>query len=627
MRKLPVGAEPLDGGVHFRVWAPEMNKVEVVQPGFSRELENEGNGYFSAWITEKGPGDFYRFRLNEAPLLLPDPASRFQPEGPHGPSQIIDPGSFPWSDEKWEGIRIEGQVIYEMHPGTFTAEGTWESAERELAELFSAGITVLEIMPVADFPGRFGWGYDGVDFFAPTRLYGTPDEFRHFVNRAHEIGLGVILDVVYNHSGPDGNYLPQFSKFYYSERYENEWGQPFNFDGENSGPVREFFIANACHWISEFHIDGLRIDAAHSMYDSSPEHILAELTRECRRSAGERSIVVISENEPQQSTMLRPPEQGGYGMDGAWNDDFHHCALVSLSGSREAYFTDYFGSPQEFISLLKWGYLYQGQYYSWQKKRRGEPTFGINPSRFIHFLDNHDQVANEAFGRRAYQRTSPSRFRALTALLLLAPNTPMLFQGQEFNASSPFLYFADHGPELAKLVREGRREFLSQFRSQASPEMVQAVPDPFDANTFESCKLDFTERQKNERIYAMHRDLLKLRRDEPALRIQRSGSLDGAVLGPSAFVLRFFGESEYPEDDRLLLVNLGALIYFSPAPEPLLAPPLGASWQVAWSSEDPRYGGGGTVPPLDPRERWVLAGETALLLAPTVASTNQRNRS
>jgi maltooligosyltrehalose trehalohydrolase len=507
-----------------------------------------------------------------------------------------------------------------MHIGTFTPEGSWASASRELPELHAAGITLIELMPVADFAGRFGWGYDGVNLFAPTRLYGRPDDFRRFVDHAHACGIGVILDVVYNHLGPDGNYLKQFSASYFSDRYTTDWGEAINYDGENSTPVREFFIANAGYWIEEFHLDGLRLDATQNIYDQSAHHVLAAIASRAREAAHPRSIVLVAENEPQDVHLVRPLNRGGYGLDALWNDDFHHSATVALTGRNEAYYTDYLGSPQEFISAIKWGYLYQGQRYKWQKQRRGTPTLDLQPATFINFIQNHDQVANSAGGLRCHELTSPGKYRAITALMLLAPGTPMLFQGQEFASSSPFLYFADHKGELAKLAGRGRAEFLAQFRSIATPEMQERLPDPADPETFKKSQLDFSQREDHATIYALHRDLLKLRREDPAFRAQRSRGLDGAVLGSEAFVLRFFAEDGA---DRLLVVNFGPDLHLDPAPEPLLAPPEGCLWKTLWSSEDPRYGGSGT-PELDSEENWRIPGQAAVALLPEKQQTRQR---
>src|SRR5438270_5734992 len=350
-------------------------------------------------------------------------------------------------------------------------------------------------MPVACFPGEFGWGYDGVSLYAPYQRYGTPDDFRSFIDYAHSIGLGVILDVVYNHLGPDGNYLTQYSDDYFHREHATEWGEAINFDGENSGPVRDFFAGNVEHWIREYHLDGLRFDATQSIFDKSREHILSEMARRARAAAGIREIILVAENEEQEAKIARARERGGYGFDALWNDDFHHSAMVALTGRRAAYYTDYFGSPQEFISAVKYGYLFQGQRYSWQKKRRGEPALGMPAESFVVFLQNHDQIANSATGLRLHALTSPGRWRAMTAYLLLMPGTPMLFQGQEFAASSPFLYFADHDPELARAVRRGRRQFLGQFPSIASPEAGDQLADPGDADSFRRSVLDPAERQ------------------------------------------------------------------------------------------------------------------------------------
>lgn len=617
-RRLPVGAEVLPGGgVHFRVWAPVSQKV-AVEIGSEMSLEGaqvvplqlEDEGYWSGRIETASAGMYYRYRLDSG--SFPDPASRFQPEGPHGPSQIVDPSTFSWTDHDWKGVSREGQVIYELHIGTFTKEGDWSAAVQHLPHLADLGITMIEVMPVADFPGRFGWGYDGVNLYAPTRLYGKPDDFRRFVDKAHSLGLGVILDVVYNHLGPDGNYVKQFSPHYFSETYNNEWGDALNFDGEYSAPVREYFVSNAGYWVDEYHCDGLRLDATQQIFDRSDTHLLTAIHAKCREAAGNRGIYIVGENETQHSRLVRPLQHGGYGLDSLWNDDFHHSAIVAMTGKNEAYYSDYHGSPQEFISAAKWGFLFQGQRYKWQKQRRGSPGLDLSPTNFVNFLQNHDQIANSLWGRRLHTLTSGGKMRALTALLLLGPNTPMLFQGQEFASGSPFLYFADHNPELAAAVAKGREEFLSQFPSIASEDVAALIPNPEKEETFLRCKLDFADREKNVEVLQCHRDLLRLRRDDPLLGKAERGNFDGAVLGPAAFVLRFFGRAQ---DDRLLLVNLGPQLHLDPAPEPLLAPPHGCLWQTHWASEDPRYGGSGT-PEVDSDENWRLPAEAAVLLTP-----------
>jgi len=533
----------------------------------------------------------------------------------------VDPALFRWTDHAWKGISPHGRVLYEMHIGTYTAEGNWDGAKRQLPALAETGITVLEIMPVAEFAGDFGWGYDGVFMFAPTRLYGTGDDFRRFVDRAHSLGLGVILDVVYNHFGPEGNCLEQYAFEYFTDRYETDWGKAINYDGKSSKPVREFFASNAAYWISEFHLDGLRLDATQNIYDSSKRHILAEISETARKAAApNRSILLVGENEPQHTRLVRPIADGGYGLDALWNDDFHHAARVAMTGRSEAYFTDYRGTPQELISAIKWGYLYQGQYYVWQDKPRGTPAFDLSARNFVTFIENHDQIANSSFGRRVHELTSPGRHRAMTALLLLSPPIPMLFQGQEFGAPQPFRYFADFAGELAKSVREGRVEFLKQFRNMLPPESQEALSDPADRAAFEECRLNPDEaRRENEPIFRLHKDLLRMRREDPVFQQQDSSAVHGAVIGPEALLLRFFGDDS---DDRLLIINLDRDVDLKPAPEPLLAPPAECEWELAWSSESPDYGGSGVLP-FNGLTEVRVPGQAAIVLRPKRMETSK----
>ncbi len=616
-RRLPVGAEVQPGGgVHFRCWASGRRQISLVLESGdghavgSFDMARDEDGYFTRFVADVGAGALYRYRLDGGEAY-PDPASRYQPRGPHGPSQVIDPSTYHWRDVRWRGLTLHGQVVYEMHVGTFTREGTWQSASRQLGELASLGVTAVEVMPVAEFPGRFGWGYDGVDLFAPSHLYGEPDDFRAFVDHAHAAGLGVLLDVVYNHLGPDGSYVREFSEHYFTDKYKNEWGDAINYDGACSRSVREFFVSNAGYWIDEYHLDGLRLDATQTILDGSREHVLAAITERVERAAPNRGVIVVGENEPQHVRLVRPRKEGGFGLDALWNDDFHHSAMVALTGRKEAYYTDYDGGPQELVSVAKRGYLYQGQTYAWQKKRRGTSTRGIAPSAFVNYLQNHDQVANSGRGERVDRLTGPGRLRAMTALLLLLPGTPMLFQGQEFAASSPFLYFADHVRPLADQVREGRREFLAQFPSLATPDMQACLADPGSLETFERCKLDLSERDSYVHVYNLHRDLLALRRADPVFSAQTS-DIDGAVLAPEAFVLRFFSDRA-EVGDRILIVNLGRDLRLAILPEPLLAPPDGMRWELLWSSEAPRYGACGSAP-IDSEEGWTLQGHAASVL-------------
>jgi maltooligosyltrehalose trehalohydrolase len=594
-RRYPIGAEPTSDGVHFRVWAPRRARVAVVSERVV-DLEREDDGYFSGLVAGMRAGARYKLRLDDEGDF-PDPASRFQPEGPHGPSEVIDPNAFRWTDSAWRGPDIKRQVIYELHVGLYTREGTYRALIDELDELARLGITCIELLPLAEFPGRFGWGYDGVDLFAPSHLYGRPDDLRALLDAAHARGLAVIHDVVYNHLGPDGNYLGCYSHDYVTKKYPNEWGDALNFEGPRA--VREFFVANARYWIDELHFDGLRLDATQSIHDASEPHILCEITRAVRAAAGSRSTLIVGENEPQHARMIHE-----YGLDMLWNDDFHHAARVATVGCDEAYFTDYGGTPQELVSAVKHGFLFQGQWYRWQKQRRGMLSRGLPRTACVAYIQNHDQVANSADGARIHTQTSPGRFRAITALTLLSPMTPMLFMGQEFASSKPFLYFADHKAELAAAVEKGRGEFLAQFPSIATGQMQ--LPKPSDVATYERCKLDLGERRTHAEVYALHQDLLRVRREDSVLATEH---VDGAVLGPEAFCIRYFGRGE----DRLLLVNLGAQLHLDRVPEPLLAPIT--RWNVVWSSEAPKYGGRGTPPVERDNGTFDLPAHSAVLLA------------
>ena len=623
-RRYPVGAEPsIDGGgTSFRVWAPSCKTVDVVTDAGAFPLIRVEHGYFEGIFPDAGSGTRYRYRL-DGREEFPDPASRYQPEGPHGPSEVVNSQTFRWTDGKWQGRELAGQIVSEIHIGTFTRGGTWVSAIEQLPALAKTGITVLEIMPVAEFTGEFGWGYDGVHWYAPSHLYGTPDDMRRFVNAAHELGLAVILDVVYNHLGPDGNYTSRFSEDYVTSKYTTDWGEAINYDGPNSGPVREFVISNAAYWVDEFHIDGLRLDATQNIYDDSGDHVLAGITRAVRKAARGRKTIVVAENEPQEARLVRREERGGYGMDGVWNDDFHHTALVALTGRSEAYYTDYKGTPQEFLSAMKHGFLYQGQHYKWQKQRRGTPSLDLPKSAFVLFIENHDQIANSATGKRLHQLASPAQHRAVTAMTILAPGTPMLFQGQEFNASARFFFFADLPPWLVDPVRKGRREFMTQWRSAATPAMAQRLADPVSRQSFEACIVDHSEREHHVEAYKLHCDLIALKRNDPVLSAIPTCLVDGAVLSAGAFVLRYFGPGG---DDRLLVVNIGADAHLDPAPEPLLAPPEETSWRMIFSTEAPDYGGAGAGAYEEEGLNWMIPGHSTALFRPVARKEDKEAR-
>jgi maltooligosyltrehalose trehalohydrolase len=607
------GVEIGPGGAWFRIWAPGKRRAGVVL-GDGREigLASGEDGWFGGHVPGAGPGTRYGFRLDGGDTLA-DPASRWQPDGPDGLSEIAD-ASFPWTDGGWPGIGAAGQVICELHVGTFTEAGTWAAATDRLGHLAEVGVTVVELMPVGAFRGRFGWGYDGALWYAPTQLYGPPDAFRGFVDAAHACGIGVILDVVYNHFGP-GNRFHEVTEHWFTDRYRNDWGRSLNFDGPHCGPVRAYVAENAAYWIGDFHLDGLRLDATQALMDASDEHIVARIARAARQAAGPRRVLLIGENEPQEARFARPLRQGGHGLDALWNDDFHHSARVALTGRSEAYYHDHRGAPQEFVAAAKFGHLFQGQRYDWQDAARGTPSRDLPATAFVNFLENHDQVANTVDGARAWAMGPAARMRALTALLLLLPQTPMLFQGQEFASSRPFLYFADQG-ELDREIADGRADFLAQFASGRDPAVVARLPFPAAPDSFACCKLDWDEVARHGPVVALHRDLLRLRRETPAFARQPAGAaggIDGAVIGPQAFLLRYVARPE--AEERLLLANLGPDLRLSSIPDPLFAPPAGTEWRLVWSSEHPDYGGGGRRE-IDARRRFTLPADSVGVFAP-----------
>ncbi|MBX3160541.1 MAG: malto-oligosyltrehalose trehalohydrolase [Deltaproteobacteria bacterium] len=598
-RRRPVGAEVTGDGVHFRVWAPHADAVAVVVEDPARELvlAREDGGYASGLVAGIGAGARYRLRCGGQ--LLPDPASRFQPAGPFGPSQVVDPGAFAWTDAAWRGLPAHRHVVYELHVGTFTRAGTFAAAQRHLPYLAELGVTTVELMPVAGWDGAYNWGYDGVNLFAPSHAYGEPDDLRRFVDAAHARGLAVVLDVVYNHLGPSGNFLPAFGPYFLRDR--TDWGDALDFARP---AVRELFVANAQHWIDEYHLDGLRLDAVHAIRDASDPHILEELVAAARLAAPHRTLWIVAEDERQDATLLRT-----YGLDAVWNDDFHHAARVAATGVADGYLAAYRGTARELAAAVGHGFLYQGQPYPWPRERRGTATGGLARTRFVHFLENHDQVAHLMFGERLAELVDPATLRALTALLLLSPSVPMLFQGQESGSRRPFEFFCAHTGELAAAVRRGRRELAAQFAHLGTPEAQAARRDPCARATFEACILDEDERDVSGEAVAFHRDLLHLRRDDPAF---TSDAIDTAALGDHVVVVR------YPH--RLLLANLGPMLRRAFVAEPLLAPhgdgDGDGAWRTLFSTEDPRYGGHGTPAPLT-RDGLALPARSTVVLAAT----------
>jgi maltooligosyltrehalose trehalohydrolase len=619
-RRRAWGAELDRRGVSFRVFAPGRTSVEVVvedgpeRRAFPLEPDREA-GAWSSHVAGLGAGGRYRYRLAGEAEPLPDPASRFQPNGVLGPSEVVDP-TFAWTDGDFPGIGGRGRVVYELHVGTFTAEGTWQAARARLPELARLGITVVELMPVGEFTGAHGWGYDGVFWFAPFHEYGRPEEMRQFVDDAHRFGLGVILDVVYNHLGDVGNVLPRYSPDYMGKTV-NEWGAGLSFDEGPASPMRELVKENAGYWVDEFHLDGFRFDATQTIVDRSEPHILVEAAAAARAAAGEKTLYLVAENEPQESRIVRPLAAGGYGLDALWNDDMHHAALVALTSHREGYFMDYLGDARELAACVRHGFLFQGQRYRWQHKRRGQSTRGLPPRSFVAFLENHDQLANEGLGERLWPRVAPGQLRALTALLLLAPWTPLLFQGQEWNATARFPYFADHERDRAAIVKDGRAKFLQQFPRHSRPDERDRFPDPGSPETFASAKLDWSEREApaHARAFALHRDLLELRHGDGTIRREGEDgvTVDASAVTDAVLVVRYFGVEADGSADRLLVVNLASDFEPVSLSEPLAAPPEGHGWRLTWSSEDPRYGGAGARGPLEGRDFFAAGGAAALL--------------
>ncbi|MBI4262944.1 MAG: malto-oligosyltrehalose trehalohydrolase [Acidobacteria bacterium] len=519
-----LGAVPEANGVRFRVWAPARAQVElIVDPQGSaprrHPLAPEDDGLFTGLFGRVRPGDLYAYVLDgEGPY--PDPASRFQPLGVHGPSAVVDPGTFAWSDHGWRGVPLERAVLYELHVGTFTPSGTYAGALERLPHLVDLGVTSIELMPLADFPGSRNWGYDGVSLFAPSRAYGTPDDLRRLVDEAHHLGLGVLVDVVYNHFGPDGAYSPQFSPFYLSTRHHSPWGPAVNLDGERAQRVRDFFVENALHWLHEYHVDGLRLDATHWLIDEGRPHFVAELAARVRASVAGRATLLIAEDERNLAAIVRPAEDDGWGLDAVWADDFHHQARVLSAGDRDGYYRDFSGTMADLATTLRRGWFYCGQHASYAGGPRGTDPEGVPLERMVICLQNHDQIGNRPFGRRLNHQIEPALFRALSALLLFAPETPLLFMGQEWAASTPFLYFTDHHAELGRLVTQGRREEFSRFEAFADPTTRALIPDPQAASTFEASRLRWNERTHapHAGVLALYRALLRLRRDEPSLR-------------------------------------------------------------------------------------------------------------
>jgi maltooligosyltrehalose trehalohydrolase len=600
------GARVAPDGVHYRIWAPDHSTLRVrIKRTDGREahvpLTRQADGYFSAHDADGRAADRYHFELADGRLLA-DPASRFQPEGVHGPSECIDPSSYSWRNEPWTRPAWRGQVVYELHLGTFTEAGTFRAAIERLPHVRGLGAEAIQIMPVGDFAGNRNWGYDGVALFAPARCYGRPDDFRSLIDAAHGHGLAVILDVVYNHVGPDGNTMTDFAQAYFHESRANAWGRAFNLDGPDSEPVRRFFLSNVAYWFDEYKIDGVRLDATHAITDASERHLLAEIAD----LVHDRGGFAIAEDERNACELLSETKRGGHGLDAVWSDDFHHELRVSLTGIRESYFAAYRGGAGDVARTLQHGWSYTGQpYVFWQGRPRGAACDHLPPAAFVYCIENHDQVGNRALGERLEALISPEQFRAASALICLSPYAPLLFMGQEWAASTPFLFFTDHAGEVGRNVSLGRRrEFEQTGLNGGIP--FDEVPDPQNKKTFEASRLRWSELSEPEHaaVFALYRACLHERatwlRDATAREHWRVRAL-GDVLA-----LRYQPPGR---PVRLLLVCL-RVPAAQATDDPMLQPPAGQRWRSVLHTEEKRFGGSGAgdVPHGWPRPEDVPSG-------------------
>ncbi|MFL6648926.1 MAG: malto-oligosyltrehalose trehalohydrolase [Sulfurifustaceae bacterium] len=600
---MPFGAEALDNGtVRFRLWAPGAQAVELCFVGAGAEarfaMTRQAEGWFET-VQAVRAGSRYHYRMG-GDRGVPDPASRFQPEDVHGPSQVIDPRTYVWSDSAWRGRPWEEVVLYELHVGSFTAEGTYAGLERKLEYLRALGVTAVELMPLADFPGQRSWGYDGVLPYAPDAQYGRPDDLKRLIDKAHALGLMVFLDVVYNHFGPEGNYLSQYAPAFFTDRHHTPWGQAINFDGPGSRTVRDYYIHNALYWLEEYHFDGLRFDAVHAIRDDSTPDILMELADAVARGPGrERHVHLVLENDDNLARYLKPDANGRRPYDGQWNDDIHHAMHVLATAESAGYYADYADAPLEHLGrCLAEGFAYQGDASAFRHgEPRGEPSVDVAPTAFVSFLQNHDQIGNRAFGERITRLAPPERVRALSAIFLLAPSPPMLFMGQEWATERPFPFFCDFGPELAQAVTEGRRKEFARFPEFSDPQARERIPDPNDPATFAQAVLDWdaVERDASADWLAWHCEVLRVRHAEivPRLAQLASGAGRYALLKERGLQVEWMLQ----EGGVLrLLANLsdvplavptpsGRIIYkYSPAAaEPWSGGQL-PPWAVVWSA-------------------------------------------
>ena len=566
----------------IRVWAPGAGSVEIVLgtdvDGVERrQMTAGGGGWWSGRWSDVNPGTDYRFSLDGG-AAMPDPRSAWQPAGVHGPSRMVDHTAFPWTDDAWRPGPLSEAVMYELHPGTFSPEGTFDGAIARLDHLVRLGVSHVELMPVNAFPGVHGWGYDGVALFASHQPYGGPDGLKRLVDACHARGLAVLLDVVYNHLGPDGSYTGAFGP-YQTDRYRTPWGAAVNLDGPGSDEVRRFFVDNALGWLRDYHIDGLRIDAVHAFVDTSATHLLEQMADEVRALslATGRDLVLIAESDLNDPRLVRPSAIGGYGLDATWSDDLHHALHVTLTGERSGYYEDFVGLP-DIVRAMADVYVYAGRHSAHRDRRHGRAADGLEPGRFVGFSQNHDQIGNRAAGERLAHLAGQDAARVAAALVLCGPFVPLVFQGEEWAASTPFLYFTDHeDPDLAAAVSDGRRREFAAFGW--TPDQV---PDPQDPTTIARSQLDWDEigREPHAGMLAWYRRLIALRREVPGLHdgrrpavrwdpgqawvaLDRDGASVLANLGPAAVTIPWAGgrpgREAPPGGARLVAASSGAI--------------------------------------------------------------------
>jgi maltooligosyltrehalose trehalohydrolase len=536
------GAVPIEGATRFRVWATAAHDLRLhVACGADTKVHRPVRSERGVWGIEVpgiGAGARYAYSLDDG-TLRPDPASRFQPDGVHAWSEVIDPRRFEWTDGEWRGLDPATVVIYELHVGTFAGRGTFGDVAARLDHLRTLGVTAIELMPVADFPGRRNWGYDGVALFAPSRAYGRPDDLRALVDRAHQSGLGVIMDVVYNHLGPEGAYLSQFSPEFLTSRHATPWGDAVNLDDAGCEEVRHLLVENALHWIHEYHVDGLRLDATHALIDTSDRPFVAELTRRVHDARTPRPLV-FGEDHRNLAEMVVPAGRGGWDLDGVWADDLHHALRSAIAGDTHGYYADYAGTAHELAETLRRGWLFVGQHSRHQEGPRGTDPSQVEMRRSVICVQNHDQVGNRALGDRLHHTIDAASWRAAVVILLVAPMTPLLFMGQEWAASTPFLFFTDFEPELGRLVVEGRRREFRDFPEFASPGAAERIPNPQADGTFDASRLRWSElgAPRHSTSLQLHRALLALRAEYPALQASTAFDCDANAVDDATVVIR-----------------------------------------------------------------------------------------